>query len=236
MSSSDRLNPQQLAMFIPAGELMDSQKYGIHAFEYEHWHGETTEGVQARKLEESKQPYQVPETDEKPHGGGIWNSLSGGSQINTPIKLVSRPDIKEQEDEELIHLREGHNPTGLIRDGMHRIAAAADIDPKMEVPVEWKRNVHWEHDRTGRPADPPPPEPEYDPLEGGLLWSKIDLPGGAYKVQREPDTNLWHPHHYDHGVDDWVKRERGMSEGETRKYIEDREGDFHKNPQGNIEG
>ncbi|MAG25235.1 hypothetical protein CMI47_06610 [Candidatus Pacearchaeota archaeon] len=161
MASSDRLNPQQLAMFIPAGELMDYQKYSVHSFE--HFEGESTKDVQARKLEESKQPWSV--AGERTHGGGIWNSLSTGAQVQKPIHLVSNPDLREQEDEELIHLRKGHNPIGLIRDGMHRIAAAADIDPKMEVPVEWKRNVHWEHDRTGRPADPPPPTPPPDPWD-----------------------------------------------------------------------
>ena len=151
MSSSDRLNPQQLRMFIPAGELMDPKQYSVHSFE--HLEGESTKDVQARKLEESKQPY-ATDTGELPHGGGIWNSLSSGAQIEKPIRLVGQADLKEQEGEGIIHMREGANPQALVRDGMHRIAAAADVDPKMEVPVQWDRNVHWEHDRTGRPDDP----------------------------------------------------------------------------------
>ena len=224
MSSSDHVSPQQLAMFIPAGKLMDPKQYLVHSFE--HLAGESTKDVQARKLEESKQPF-ATDTGEQPHGGGIWNSLSSGAQIKKPIELVSQVDLKEQEGEGIIHMREGINPQALIRDGMHRIAAAADVDPKMEVRVQWERNVHWEHDRLGRPADPPPPEPELeDPLEGGLRWSKNEVPGGPYKVQREPDTNLWHQHHYDRVADDWVKQERGMSEDETRKFLVEREDHF----------
>ena len=239
MSSGDHLwsqqwNHQQLQMLIPAGELMDYQKYSVHSFE--HFEGESTKDVQARKLEESKSPW-ANEHGQQLHGGGLWNSLSTGAQVKRPIRLVSRPDLQEQEDEGLIHLRKGHNPIGLIRDGLHRVAAAADVDPKMEVPVQWERNVYWEHDRHGRPADPPPPSPPPpDPLEEGLLWSKIEIPGGAYKVQRESDTNLWHPHYYDRGADDWVKQERGMSEGETRKFLVEREDHFHKDAKGNIEG
>ncbi|MDP6527157.1 MAG: hypothetical protein QGH15_23575, partial [Kiritimatiellia bacterium] len=128
MSSSDALHPQQLRMFIPAGELMDPKQYLVHSFE--HLAGESTKDVQARKLEESKQPYYVPETDEKPHGGGVWNSLSSGAQIEKPIRLVGQADLKEQEGEGIIRMRKGVNPQALVRDGMHRIAAAADVDPK----------------------------------------------------------------------------------------------------------
>lgn len=223
MPASDHVHPQQLRMFIPAGELMDPKQYGVHAFE--HFEGESTKDVQTRKLEESKQPY-ATDTGEQPHGGGIWNSLSSGAQIQKPIRLVGQADLKEQHDEGIIRMRKGVNPQALVRDGMHRIAAAADVDPKMEVPVQWERNVHWEHDRLGRPNDPPPPEPEEDPLEGGLRWSLSEIPGGPYKVQREDDTNLWHQHHYDRGADNWVKQEHGMSDGETRKFLVDREDHF----------
>ena len=234
MSSSDHINSQQLRMFIPAGELNDASQYIPHAFEHES--GESTKDLQARKLEESKAPW-ADEHGRQLHGGGIWNSLSSGAQVQKPIRLVSRPDVKEQEDEDIIRIRKGANPQALVRDGLHRIAAAADVDPKMEVPVQWERNIHWEHDRHGRPNDPPPPSPPPpDPLEGGLLWSKVDLRGGAYKVQRESDTNLWHPHYYDHLAADWVKQGQGMSEGETRKFLVEREDDFHTDAKGNIEG
>ena len=234
MSSSDHLQHQQLRMFIPAGELSDASQYVPHQLEHEF--GESTKELQARKLEESKSPW-ADEHGQQLHGGGIWNSLSTGAQIQKPIRLVSRPDLKEHEDEDLISIRKGANPQALVRDGMHRIAAAADVDPKMEVPVQWDRNVEWLHDQIGRPDDPPPPSPPPpDPLEEGLLWSKVDLRGGAYKVQREPDTNLWHPHYYDIIADDWVKQERGMSEGETRKFLVDRKDDFHTDELGNIGG
>jgi hypothetical protein len=224
MSSSDRLNPQQLRMFIPAGELMDPKQYVIHSFE--HFDGESTKDVQARKLEESKSPWS-DEHGQQLHGGGLWNSLSTGAHVQKPIRLVGQADLQEQEGEGIIRMRKGANPQALVRDGLHRIAAAADVDPKTEVPVQWERNVHWEHDRFGRPADPPPPSPPPpDPLEGGLRWSKTEVPGGAYKVQREDDTNLWHQHHYDRGADDWVKQEHGMSEGETRKFLVEREDHF----------
>jgi hypothetical protein len=234
-------------MFIPAGELRDSAQHVVHGNEIREQG--TAEMTYEAKLEESKQPefegspedydlQEFPPYATRNRGGGVHQSIKESGAVHTPISLVSRPDVQEQEEEGIIKIR-GDGDTqwkSLIRDGMHRIAAAADVDPKMEVPVTWERNVHWEHDtddegnpipgKKGRPMDPPPPEPESDPLEGGLRWSKNELPGGPYKVQRDSDTNLWHQHHYDRVADDWVKQERGMSEGETRKFLVEREDHF----------
>ena len=155
MSSSDRLNPQQLRLFIPAGELRDPSQHVVHGNETQIERFVSGGGVEEtweRKLEESKEPEGTVSAGGVQHGGGVHQSIKE-SGVHTPVRLVPRLDVQEQEAEGIISMPET-NYQSLIRDGMHRIAAAADIDPKTEVPVQWDRNVHWEHDRTGRPDDP----------------------------------------------------------------------------------
>jgi len=126
MSSSDRLNPQQLQMFIPAGELKDSV-YPPDVNQ-EKYYGNNRKQMWADKLAEAKTPLPEPSPwmDQRlyhmilgvPHGAGLHESIQA-SGVLTPVPLIDRDDKEPV-------LFEGH----------HRVAAAADIDPKMEVPVE----------------------------------------------------------------------------------------------------
>ena len=126
MSSSDRLNPMQLAMFMPVGELKDSV-YPPDVNQ-EKYYGNNRKQMWADKLAEAKTPLPKPSgwMDQRlqhmilgvPHGAGLHESIQAEG-VQTPIPLIDR------DDEEPI-LFEGH----------HRVAAAADIDPKMEVPIE----------------------------------------------------------------------------------------------------
>jgi hypothetical protein len=208
MSSSDRLNPQQLRMFIPAGELRDTNRHVVHSLEIQPGiDAGSVHKVYDRKLREAKVP-EGTETDIGVSSGTHQKIKEQG--VHTPIRLVSRPDLHEQEEEGIIRMPASDSSAGdyqsLIRDGMHRIASAADIDPKMEVPVQWERNVHWEHDtddsgrmipgQKGRPADPPPPPPPPDPWDDAdHKWIDRSKSGSSgyhwanqYRTTRDDDT------------------------------------------------
>ena len=118
------LKPQQLQMFHPAGELK-----GVTPNDWLAGIGTgnparamTTgsiptgqarpESVWQSKLWESKRPFG------QGHGSGLWESIKAEG-VRDPVEL-------------------GHQPGGLprrIMEGHHRVAAAADINPAMEVPV-----------------------------------------------------------------------------------------------------
>ena len=107
MSSSDACNPQQLQMFIPAGELRDPQQHLVHGNEIRGrgWDA-TTETTYEAKLEESKQPEFEGSPEDydvgyeiRNRGGGVHQSIKESGAVHTPIRLVSRPDVREQEEE-----------------------------------------------------------------------------------------------------------------------------------------
>jgi hypothetical protein len=207
-------------MFIPAGELRDWQQHIVHGNEIREQG--TAELTYEAKLEESKQPefegspedydlQEFPPYATRNRGGGVHQSIKESGAVHTPIRLVSRPDVKEQEEEGIISMPKDHFPgdtqwKSLIRDGMHRITSAADIDPKMEVPVQWERNIHWEHDtddegnpipgKKGRPMDPDPPPPPPSPWDTeDTKWidrSKSGSDGhywaNQYRTTRDEDT------------------------------------------------
>jgi hypothetical protein len=113
-------------MFMPARELKDSV-YPPDVNQ-EKYYGNNRKQMWADKLAEAKTPLPKPSgwMDQRlqhmilgvPHGAGLHESIQAEG-VQTPIPLIDR------DDEEPI-LFEGH----------HRVAAAADIDPKMEVPIE----------------------------------------------------------------------------------------------------
>ncbi len=122
MSSSDRLNPQQLRLFIPAKELHTAEKVAPWEIEEmmrrgtpsseqmdpnDRWVDETPDELWDRKLAESKRsaPFDISRHEQiSKHG------------ILRPVVLTG----------------------GQIRDGYHRVAIANDLNPDTEVPVEYK--------------------------------------------------------------------------------------------------
>ena len=208
MSSSDHLQHQQLAMFIPAGELRDTNRHMVHSLEIQPGIDDgSVHKAYDRKLREAK----VPEGTKTDIGvsRGTHQKIKEQGVLN-PVHLVSRIDLQEQEDEGIIRMpaedTDAADYQSLIRDGMHRIASAADIDPKMEVPVTWERNVHWEHDtdpegnpipgKKGRPADPDPPPPPPSPWDTeDTKWIDRSKSGSSgyywanqYRTTRDEDT------------------------------------------------
>ena len=131
MSSSDHVSPQQLQMFMPARELKDSV-YPTDVNQ-EKYYGNNRKQMWADNLAETKatnpsdaELERIGSTatsiwdvvDALTHGAGLHEKIKA-SGVQTPITLINRDD-KEP----------------ILYEGHHRVAAAADIDPKMEVPVE----------------------------------------------------------------------------------------------------
>jgi hypothetical protein len=114
MSNSDALNPMQLQMFMPARELIKKLPGDLPDIPVT-----TKEDLWARKLEESKV---IPAGRRPPREGRLYDHIEAEG-ILVPVD---------------VHVSDG----GVIVDGHHRIAAAADIDPTMEVPVKHRGSAH----------------------------------------------------------------------------------------------
>ena len=114
MSSGDHVSPQQLQMFMPAGELR--QNIPNDYLPEADWNvDQSVEGMWERKLKETKSDDIDRELQGRPPD--LHGSIASEG-VKRPVRI--------------------HVEDGTILDGHHRIAAAADIDPKMEVPV---RNI-----------------------------------------------------------------------------------------------
>ncbi len=122
MSSSDRLNPQQLRMFMPARELIELPFHEPDREMIYHDEGEDEEGYAYenddqfwdRKLEESY----LHDFD------NLAQDIEASGKVTMPVKLTVDKDLFPRSDYGL-RIRQGH----------HRIASAFGIDPDMEVPV-----------------------------------------------------------------------------------------------------
>jgi len=135
MSSSDALHPQQLQMFMPARELlaMTPSDYNPNRST-----SRTVDDMWANKLEESKEDKFYP----KIHADGSvdtrvrqdYNSLHASIASEGVLKpvQVTRTAADFGEGTPRAHLRN----QAVLFEGHHRVAAANDIDPQMEVPVD----------------------------------------------------------------------------------------------------
>jgi len=140
MSSRDALQGHQLRMFIPAGELKDL----VHPpdVKQEQYYGNNRKQMWADKLAETKaimpsdtELEQIASTatsvwdvvDAITHGAGLHEKIKA-SGVQTPVPLIYRDD--EETDSRDLPTRP------VLFEGHHRVAAAEDIDPKMEIPIE----------------------------------------------------------------------------------------------------
>jgi hypothetical protein len=131
MSASHHVSEQQLAMFMPAGELGRKSRYGGGRLE-----GETRKQAWGRKLEESKVPSDQWQdwdpAENEPVNPPLYPQIAAEG-VKTPVVLNATDDTQHDTGGNLIW----HDKAGTVRDGHHRIAAAKDIDPSMEIPVRW---------------------------------------------------------------------------------------------------
>ena len=116
MSSGDHINHQQLALFMPAGELR--QNIPNDFIPDVDWGPSSVDEMWANKLDTAKMKDYNEESERS-----LYDRIASGG-VERPVRI--------------------HVDDGTIIDGHHRIASAADIDPKMEVPVE---NVGSRKDR-----------------------------------------------------------------------------------------
>ena len=143
MSSSDRLSPQQLQMFMPARELMD--KFNINeAMDYmevdggkeyndfsstwedandEDWRMEGMQQLKDRKLNETLDP----------EG---WRPELGEDDPQHPWYKNNEESLYESIAREGVTEPVTLQDPNIMHQGHHRVAAAYSIDPDMEIPVK----------------------------------------------------------------------------------------------------
>ena len=132
MSSGDRLNHQQLAMFMPAGELRDTISgcgAGVGG----------KEDIIAENLMESRLPVESLRYSTRPgqYDKSLYESVRDEGVLKpvTVILPVGSPDL-------------GPDGSMVLGDGHHRVASASTIDPTMEVPVRYReyREADWNNE------------------------------------------------------------------------------------------
>jgi len=126
MAPSEALRSRQLAMFIPAKDLMTAAP---HAGDLQRYAGgvETEGELWDRKLGESKSRNWNLSHGHKTlwEGQGLHESIASEG-VRDPVRIMHR-------DNDDVSVVQGH----------HRIAAAHDIDPEMLIPV-----VHYGEDES----------------------------------------------------------------------------------------
>ena len=117
MVTYNYLNGEQLAMFIPARELMNYTAGDAETTGLDYRPMSESPNVRARKLRESKEGY--------PYGGYKDNLYEN----------IKKEGVKHPVQIRLHSKRRGGGTQ--IWDGQHRLVSAHDIDPNMEVPVHY---------------------------------------------------------------------------------------------------
>ena len=115
MSSSDHLHPQQLQMFMPAGELRampSNQVASGHS-----WEQILLESRDRRPQDHCGSIRAWGDPDKVGFGKTLYESIRDKG-VNKPVEVAH-----------------GENPPRLHH-GHHRVAVSSDIDPKREIPVE----------------------------------------------------------------------------------------------------
>lgn len=123
MSALDHTNPDQLRMFVPAHEIVNSWGLADQRI------NQPREEVMAGKVAESKvgsvyvtHGHRKPSFAEETHYESIRRE-----GVKEPVSAYKHIDVGE-----------GQRPA-LLGEGHHRVAASYDIDPSREIPVSWKR-------------------------------------------------------------------------------------------------
>ena len=130
MAAQEHLSGQ-LSMFIPARELMNYTAGDTENHTDEYLPLSQSPNVQRRKLEDSK--WEAKWVD--------YNDYSEGVSQRIKTKQSLYDNIKKNGVSTAVELRlprkNGLSPNTQIWDGNHRVVAANDIDPNMEVPVRY---------------------------------------------------------------------------------------------------
>ena len=131
MSSGDRLNYQQLQMFMPAKQLIelpffepDRDVVELPEEEWEDVDGESLWEGGGYTPEEDDQFWdrKLDESYTRGHGY-IRDAIQESGQVKVPVKLT----IEDTNLGTMQRIRQGH----------HRIASANEVNPDMEVPIRY---------------------------------------------------------------------------------------------------
>ena len=143
MAASDHLHPKQLSMFMPARELYNMQPNPGDVKEEAHNRYWDSDDLPPEHTPEEEKQYmwdvKLAHTKEEagsPEGwraGGLHKAIAKEGVLE-PVQIAhySRDDIP--------HIMDGH----------HRVAAANDINPDMEVPIQnHVINKNWKNKNAG---------------------------------------------------------------------------------------
>jgi len=149
MSSSDRLNPQQLSMFLTGQEITDNYQplggdRGASLDDeqgYEKITGPTWHGVPMADFDEHGDRLGVRQALYRQTDEGVWeeklDEATGGKE-----SLYDSIDRSGVEQPVTLTLNPVEGPHGQfapeVRDGHHRIAVARELGPDKLVPVEYE--------------------------------------------------------------------------------------------------
>jgi len=126
MSSSDRLNPQQLAMFMPAKHLIDLPFHEPDREMVYHYDESSDYVVDGEETDDEFWDRKLDESYRKYPSDYVGDKIEESGKVNEPV------DVRFDEDD---------GPVGgeylRIRDGHHRIASANEANPDMEVPINY---------------------------------------------------------------------------------------------------
>ena len=121
MAASDHLQNHQLSMFLPARELMNYTAGDVENFSGDYMPLSQSPHVRSRKLAESKE---YAGWDAKPkQKESLYDNIKKRG-VSSPVELK-------------LPRKNGLSPNIQIWDGNHRVVAANDIDPNMEIPVRY---------------------------------------------------------------------------------------------------
>lgn len=123
MAAKDHLHGEQLRMFIPAKELMELtplDTVGANTFHEAH-------GMLARKREKIR-------TNNTHSRHPRFSQSIAEEGVHKPVELGRIKGVYDHETQQIVN---PEHEGWAVSDGHHRTIAAYDINPDMEVPVEY---------------------------------------------------------------------------------------------------
>lgn len=128
----------QLPMFMPAGDLADPSRVVPAEADL----GYDPASLREDKIEESRAPGSSVDTQEPQAGASSLRASVAAHGVREPVSLSLEPDPEDIE---------GSGPHSMwLFDGHHRVYTAADINPRMEVPVSFEDNLGIVRTENGR--------------------------------------------------------------------------------------
>jgi len=146
MAAKDNLNNEQLAMFMPAKELIKIPISPAEVKPEMKYHAENGTNMSIKQITRSMWDQKLSESQDDPEPGGalgddpidhvsdtLYDSIQERGVIN-PVTLGFTDGVRN---------KLWGKSSKVIIGGHHRIAAANDINPDMEVPVRYTSDWYY---------------------------------------------------------------------------------------------